>query len=95
MDNEEAKALIEVELAAMRGQGYAALARRIAEEPMQLERKGSRGAVYQVEIQCMWEHRPGGNVLVLASIDDGGWRAFSPLTRDFIMAPDGSFVGER
>jgi hypothetical protein len=31
---------------------------------------------------------------VLASIDDGGWSAFIPLTDDFIIAPDGSFVGE-
>jgi hypothetical protein len=28
------------------------------------------------------------------SIDDGGWRAFLPWTDSFIIAPDGSFVGE-
>jgi hypothetical protein len=26
----------------------------------------------------------------MVSIDDGGWRAFLPLTDDFIIAPDGS-----
>jgi hypothetical protein len=31
---------------------------------------------------------------VIVAIDDGRWRAFSPLSVDFIMAPDGSFVGE-
>jgi hypothetical protein len=31
---------------------------------------------------------------VLGSIDDGGWRAFAPLTRSFIKSPDGTFVGE-
>jgi hypothetical protein len=34
------------------------------------------------------------NIRVLASIDDGGTRAFHPVTCDFIKAPDGSFVGE-
>ena len=29
-----------------------------------------------------------------SAIDDGGLRAFAPLSDDFIMAPDGSFVGE-
>jgi hypothetical protein len=33
-------------------------------------------------------------VHVLGAIDDGGLRAFVPLCDDFIMAPDGSFVGE-
>jgi hypothetical protein len=28
------------------------------------------------------------------SIDDGGWRAFSPLTESFILAKTGTFVGE-
>jgi hypothetical protein len=31
---------------------------------------------------------------VAGSIDDGGWRAYLPLCRDFIMAPDNSFVDE-
>jgi len=31
---------------------------------------------------------------VMGSVDDGGWRALSPLTDSFILAPDGSFVDE-
>lgn len=31
---------------------------------------------------------------VFLSIDDGGWRAFHPLTEDFIISPDGGFVDE-
>ena len=38
--------------------------------------------------------RPGGNVRVIGSIDDGGWRAFVPLSDSFIKAADGRFVGE-
>lgn len=35
-----------------------------------------------------------GAIRVIGSIDDGGWRAFRPLSDDFIRAPDGTFVGE-
>jgi len=32
---------------------------------------------------------------VFISIDDGGWqRIICPITDDFIIAPDGSFIGE-
>jgi hypothetical protein len=34
--------------------------------------------------------RPAGVVL----IDDGGWRSIRPLSLDFIIAQDGSFVDE-
>jgi hypothetical protein len=27
-------------------------------------------------------------------VDDGGWRAFFPLTACFLMNPDGQFIGE-
>jgi hypothetical protein len=30
----------------------------------------------------------------MGSIDDGGWRAFVPISRSFIKSADGSFVGE-
>jgi hypothetical protein len=30
----------------------------------------------------------------MGSIDDGGLSAFSPLTDDFIITPDGGFIGE-
>jgi hypothetical protein len=42
----------------------------------------------------LWDDRAGGNIRVIASIDDGGLHAFAPLTDSFIKAPDGSFVGE-
>ncbi len=30
----------------------------------------------------------------MGGIDDGGLHAFAPLVDSFIMAPDGSFIGE-
>lgn len=48
----------------------------------------------QVEIDAMWDHKPNANIRVFVMIDDGGLRAFCPVSTDFIVAPDGSFVGE-
>jgi len=31
---------------------------------------------------------------VIVALDDGGWSAISPMSDDFIMAPDGGFVSE-
>ena len=37
----------------------------------------------------------GRNLRVIVTIDDGTFRAaFRPITKGFIVAPDGSFVGE-
>lgn len=52
------------------------------------------GTWYQGKIQAFWDDKPDGAIRVIASVDDGGWRAFVPLTADFILAPDGTFVGE-
>ena len=94
MDNDEALTILEHELARFRTESYEDLVSRPPIESLHVDREGPSGATYQVEIQFFWEHHPNGNILVMGSIDDGGWRAFSPLTRSFIKAPDGSFVGE-
>lgn len=58
---------------------------------------GESGAEYQIEVQAFWDHpnQPGGNLRVIVAIDDGKFfSSLMPMTVDFIMAPDGSFVGE-
>ena len=94
MNRDEARRILELELTAYRAESYEELVRRLSAESLHYERPGPAGASYQVEIQFMWDGVPGGDVLVLGSIDDGGWRAFVPLTLSFIKAADGSFVGE-
>ena len=49
---------------------------------------------WQLEIQVLWDDEPNGNVRVMVSIDDGGLRAFVPMTESFIKSPSGEFVGE-
>jgi hypothetical protein len=63
-------------------------------ETSPFEARGPSGIWYQGSIDVFWDGEPHGDVLVIGSIDDGGWRAFVPLTESFIMASDGSFVGE-
>jgi hypothetical protein len=73
---------------------YDDLVVRLLDKQESSARVGARGITYAVEVEAFWDDRPGGNLRVRAMIDDGGVRAFRPLVEDFILAPDGSFVGE-
>jgi hypothetical protein len=48
---------------------------------------GASGAAYQVEIEALWDSNRGGDIRLMAAIDDGGWRAFAPLTDSLIVPP--------
>jgi hypothetical protein len=94
MDKEEARALLAEQLGRYRAKTYAEL-KGLIDEIDAFEITGKDGVSYQVEIHLYWDVKPEGNICVGGSIDDGTWRgAFSPVTLDFIMAPDGTFVGE-
>ena len=49
---------------------------------------------FQLEIQVFWDSMPDGGVRVVGSVDDGGQRAFFPLTDGFIVTSQGGFVDE-
>jgi hypothetical protein len=93
MDREEVLSIARAEVAELRQATYSQLAERLIDKQENVERVGASGASYQVEIQAFWDNKPNGNLRVIVSIDDGGWRAFIPLSEDFIRAPDGSFIG--
>jgi hypothetical protein len=94
MDKTEAIQILERELAIFRDKSYVDLVGRIPERTLEYERSAATGAKYQVQVQFFWDNQPGGNVRVMGSIDDGGWRAFLPLSRSFIKSADGTVVGE-
>jgi hypothetical protein len=50
------------------------------------------GAELQVEIEGFWDDTVDGNLRIFGSIDDGGLRAYCPLSESFIMRPDGSLL---
>jgi hypothetical protein len=95
MDRSEATAILEDALNEIRLLPYTDIVGRYRDEQQVLQVTGASGAEYQIEIEAFWDH-PGrpGDLRVIASIDDGGWSAFAPITRDFIIAADGSFMGE-
>jgi hypothetical protein len=93
MNKQEAKELLSQEMQRWRARSYADLA-ALVNEVTTKDVTGASGVAYQIEIQVFWDSKPYGNLRVLGGIDDGGWSAFKPLNDDFIIAPDGSFIGE-
>jgi hypothetical protein len=93
MDNTEARSLLQTQLQLWRRRSYAELATEVAQSH-RFEVIGQSGTWYQGHIRIFWDDEPNGLIRVIGSIDDGGWRAFAPLTDSFILAQDGTFVGE-
>ena len=90
MDNEEARALLKHQLGKYQEWTYDEL-RALVDAPKRvLQALGPSGTRYYIDIHTTWEDRPGDNVRVVGCIDDGGWRAFLPMTEVFVRAPDGS-----
>lgn len=94
MDKAAYLSLLAPIVAEQRGRGYAFWLPYITGEVIVLDITAPDGTQCCVEINAMWDDKPDGNIRVIASIDDGGWRAFVPVSDSFIVAPDGSFVGE-
>jgi hypothetical protein len=67
---------------------------RLDADPITLDMVGNDGSECQVEINAFWDSDPDRDIRVMFSIDDLGWRAFVPVTDSFIIARDGTFVGE-
>jgi hypothetical protein len=93
MDKAEAQGLLEAAVAELRAKGRPELERLIG-APDAYSVEGKSGTTYQMEKQAFWDDKKGQDLRVLVSIDDGGWRSLFPTSYSFIMAPDGSFVGE-
>ena len=81
-------------IAELRTESYQTLVTHYLDGSHHRELVGESGVSYQVEILAVWDGLQPGNLRVIVAVDDGRWRAFIPLSEDFIIAPDGSFVGE-
>lgn len=89
MDRREAREIIAHELAKYRTQSYEL--RAIVDAPKRtFEVVGPSGTPYYLDIRAVWDDKPEGDVRVIGCIDDGGWRAFLPMTDSFIKEPDGA-----
>ena len=96
MNKEEAKKILNQEMEELRSKSYQELT-SLVRSPLVFERIGQTGAVYQIEVQAFPDDPrvPEGDIRVIASINDGRFLSFIlPLSDDFIISPDGDFVGE-
>jgi hypothetical protein len=96
MDKEEAQQILDHEIMIYREKTFQQLTALVGSVDI-FTLAGSSGVEYQIEVQAFWDHpkKPGENLRVILSIDDGGFlSSLTPMSSDFIMAPDGSFIGE-
>jgi hypothetical protein len=94
MDKNEARSVLGQHMERWRQRSYQELVALLGHQGCD-DVIGPSGTAYQIEVDVCWDGEAGGCVRVMAGIDDGHLlSAFRPLTDDFIMAPDGSFVGE-
>ena len=92
MDKVEARGLLEEFLDDLKIRPRQELLGLIA-NPVCIEKTGKSGTVYQIEYEAVWDSEPGGDLRIIASIDDGGFRsALKPLTADFLVSFQGMVV---
>lgn len=94
MDKSEARRIALNELRVLREMAWADLRDRYLGSPDTVEVDGPSGTTYQVKTHAVWDGKTGGDLRLFMEVDDGGWRAFVPLSESFVVSPDGSFVGE-
>lgn len=94
MNKAEATQILTTELGKFRHRPYVDLVAMVDSPKRTIEVVGTSGTRYYLDVLVYWDSEPDANVRVIGAIDDGGLRAFVPLSDSFIKAPDGSFVGE-
>ena len=93
MNKAVAREILTRNLSTWRVKPYAELAKLI-DKAQTTEVIGPDKKTYQMEIQVFWDSKRGKDIRVLGAIDDGGFRAFFPLSDSFILSPNGKFIGE-
>ena len=89
MDKREAQKLLDLFVAALQSWSYQDW-QGLIDETTVVERKGPSGVMYQIEWNAFWDSKPGGDIRVMVSIDDGSLARFiSPLTTSLLISPEG------
>ena len=81
------------EVAKLRRMSYGELSKFLGAPEVNV-RVGPTGTRFNLVVEAFWDDREGEDLRVMCTIDDGGLSWFIPKCSDFIMSPDGSFVGE-
>jgi hypothetical protein len=93
---EEAQRVLQQEIDTLRRFSYEELL-GLRTKPFVKEVQDTSGITYSMEINVFWDSKRDGDLRVMVFVIPWGkWQFRIPrdLTDDFIMAPDGSFVGE-
>jgi hypothetical protein len=95
MNEAEARTVLAAELAKYRAWSYSRLVELMSDR-LDYPVTGPSGVMYQIDVQAFWDipEEPNGNLRVAGAIDDGGPSAYTPICDSFIIAPNGTFVGE-
>ena len=91
MNKEEAVAVLDQHLAEFIRRPYAELA-AIVDQPQGTDAVSPSGTAYQIEFNVFFDSGAKRDLRIVGSIDDGGWRAFMPLTKTEIMQPSGELI---
>jgi hypothetical protein len=92
MSDEEAKAVLRAEFLKLQAAGYDKLTERLAGKQERSDVTALSGSTYHVELEGFWDDKERRDLRVVASIDDGGLRAFLPFTDAFTISPSGSIT---
>ena len=92
MSDAEMKAVLTAESAKLRTAGYSELADRLADRKERIRVIAPSGDSYHVEFEGFWDDDEQVDLRVVASIDDGGLRAFLPFTDAFTITPAGTII---
>ncbi len=92
MDKVEARQLLEEFLQELKARSFLEL-QEFLSNPVCIEKQGKSGAVYQIEYEAVWDFEPGGDLRIIASIDDGGLlSAMMPVSSGFLISPQGTVI---
>lgn len=88
MDRAEALSVLDRALSRYQAESHTEL-KRLVKKSEGVSMAGASGVEYQVKVRAAWEAGQNGPLRVFAAVDDGGWRALLPVSRAFIVTPEG------
>ena len=87
MDKLEAQTILREQLQRFQNCSYSELVPFVESQNVEIcEIRSASGATYQIEIQFYWDDKHRGRIRVIGSIDDGGIRAFFPMTQSLLVS---------
>jgi len=93
MDKAEARLVAEKDLEFYRAMSYEQIAAKVGKQE-NFERISENGEAYQIEFDFFYDDNESGNIRVGGTVSYSRLTDFLPVSNDFIIAPDGKFIGE-